>query len=163
MEDKAMKTLLISFLLIFAVTAMFAVPTPDEYVKTKNDVLYYSKLKVGPTKARIILDNGEKVTLLNNEMIAYKKDGKVFEKVPLYYKDKPTGREVFMEILKYSNGMKLYRYSCFEQEVNLPFSVGSTQQVDKFFVFKNGNYHLQVDEANYQTVFGFFGIKAVKG
>lgn len=148
--------------MIFAVTAMFAAPIPDEYVKTKDDVIYYSKLKLGPTKARLILDNGDKVTLMNNEVIAYKKDGKVYEKMPLYYKNKPTGKEVFMEILKYTNGMKLYRYSTMEQEVNYPYVIGSTKPVDKFYVFKNGNYHLQIDESNYQTVFGFFGIKAVK-
>jgi hypothetical protein len=150
-------------MMMFAAIAMVANtpgPDPDDYVKTKSDILYYSKLTLGPTKAKLILDNGDKITLMNNELIAYKKDGKIFEKVPLYYKNKNTNREVFMEILKYTNGMKLYRYSTYEQEANLPLSIGSTRQVYKFFVYKNGNYHLQIDEANYKTVFAFFGINA---
>ena len=142
----------------FSMVANIPGPDPDDYVKTKSDILYYSKLTLGPTKAKLILDNGSKITLMNNELVAYKKDGKIFEKVPLYYKNKPTSREVFMEILKYSNGMKLYRYTAYEQDVNLPFSAGETREVNKFYVYKNGNYHLQVDEANYKTVFAFFGI-----
>ena len=63
-----------------------------------------------------------------------------------------------MEVVKYTNGMKLYRYNTYQQEVNLPYSVSATKQVEKYYVFKNGNYHLQVDETNYKTVFGFFGI-----
>lgn len=144
---------------MFASFALVAnTPSPDEYVKTKDDVLYYSKLTLGPTKARLILDNGTKVTLMNNEVIAYKKDGKLFEKVPLYYKNKNTKREVFMEIIKYTNGMKLYRYVTFDQDVNLPYSATGTRQVEKYYVFKNGNYHLQLDESNYKTVFAFFGL-----
>lgn len=148
---------------MFAVVSLVAntplTPTPDDYVKTKTDVLYYSKLTLGPTKAKLILDNGNKITLMNNELVAYKKNGKIFEKVPLYIKNKNTNKEVFMELLKYTNGMKLYRYTTYEQEVNLPYSVGSTKPIGKFYVFKNGNYHLQIDEANYQTVFTFFGLK----
>lgn len=156
-----MKTILISCAMMFAAFSMVANtpgPNPDDYVKTKSDILYYSKLTLGPTKAKLILDNGDKITLMNNELIAYKKDGKIFEKVPLYYRNKATKREVFMEILKYTNGMKLYRYTTFEQDGNLPLSLGATREVNKFYVYKNGNYHLQIDEANYKTVFAFFGI-----
>lgn len=149
---------------MFAAIAMVANtpgPSPDDYVKTKSDILYYSKLTLGPTKARLILDNGNKVTLMNNELIAYKKDGKLYEKVPLYNKNKPTNREVFMEVLKYTNGMKLYRYIAFEDDVNHPLAIGSSRLIEKYYVFKNGNYHLQIDQANYKTVFAFFGINAV--
>lgn len=158
-----MKTLLISFVTLFACVSMFAnIPSsPDDYVKTKNDVLYYSKLSFGPTKARLILDNGKRITLMNNELIAYKKDGKIYEKVPLYVHNKNTNKMVFMEILKYTNGMKLYRYHTFESESKSPYTLGSSKEVDKFYVFKNGSYHLQLDDANYKTVFSFFGITPV--
>ncbi|NJK96806.1 MAG: hypothetical protein HC905_19495 [Bacteroidales bacterium] len=70
-----MKTLLISFVMLLAAFSLSAnLPSsPDDYVKTKKDVIYYSKLTFGPTKARLILDNGNKVTLMNNELIAYKR------------------------------------------------------------------------------------------
>jgi hypothetical protein len=158
-----MKTLLITLVTLFASVQMFAnIPLiPDDYVKTKNDVLYYTKLTVGATKARLILDNGKKITLMNNELIAYKKDGKIYEKVPLYVHNKSTDKMVFMEIIKYTNGMKLYRYHTYESENKSPYTLGTTKEVDKFYVYKNGNYHLQLDDANYKTVFAFFGITPV--
>lgn len=155
-----MKTILISCMMMFAVVALSANTAPDDYVKTKKNVIHYSKLTIGSTKAKLILDNGEKITLTNNEVIAYKKNGKIYEKVPLYYNNKSTNTEVFMEIIKYSNGMKLYRYNTYQQEVNLPYSASSIQPVEKYYVFKNGDYHLQLDEKNYKTVFAFFGINA---
>lgn len=156
-----MKTILLNCLMLFALVEISAnVPSPDEYVKTKDDVLYYSKLTFGSNKARLILDNGQKITLMNNEVIAYKKNEKIFEKMPLYNNNKKTNKEVFMEVLKYTNGMKLYRYTTYGQEVNFPYHVSSTKKVEKYYVFRNGNYHLQIDEANYKTVFAFFGIKA---
>lgn len=154
-----MKTLLISCIVLFAVFTLKAnIPAPDDYVKTTNDVLYYSKLTFGPNKARLVLDNGKRITLMNNELIAYKKNGKVYEKLPLYLNNKNTNRQVFMEVLKYTNGMKLYRYHTYQDDVKSPYAIGATKPVDKFYVFKNGNYHLQIDEANYKTVFAFFGI-----
>lgn len=166
-----MKTYFITCaLVIAALTVKANTPKPDtmnvntiesdNYVKTTNNVLHCSKITFGPTKAKLILDNGSKITLMNNELLAYKKDGKIFEKVPLYYKDKNTNRVVFMEFLKYTNGMKLYRYRTYEESFNPPVELKSMQPVEKYYVFKNGNYHLQIDKANYKTVFAFFGINA---
>lgn len=159
-----MKTILMSCLMMFVAFSTYAnspkTDDPDDYVKTKNDVIYYSKLTLGPTKAKLILDNGDKMTLMNNELVAFKKNGKVFEKVALYHNNKNTNKDVFMEVVKYTNGMKLYRYMTYEQEVNLPYSASATKAVEKYYVFKNGNYHLQIDAKNYKTVFAFFGINA---
>lgn len=156
-----MKTLLIiSCIFMFATVTINAnvPPAPDDYVKTSKDVLYVSKISFGHNKARLILDNGSKMTLMNKEVIAYKKDGKIFEKVFLYNNNRNTNKQVFMEIIKYTNGMKLYKYRTYEQEVNFPYSVSAPKLVEKYYVYKNGNYHLQIDKANYRTVFAFFGI-----
>ncbi|NJK96807.1 MAG: hypothetical protein HC905_19500 [Bacteroidales bacterium] len=56
--------------------------------------------------------------------------------------------------------MKLYRYHTYQDDTSSPYGVGTSKPVDKFYVFKNGNYHLQINETNYKTVFGFFGIDA---
>lgn len=155
-----MKTIILSCLMMFTTLVLSATPSsPDEYVKTKNDILYYTRLTVGPTKARLILDNGKKMTLMNNEVVAYKKNGKIYEKVPLYFKDKNTNRQVFMEIIKYKNGMKLYRYNSYSS-FRPGFSADDPQPVEQYYVFKNGSYHLQLDKVNYKTVFDFFGIDA---
>jgi hypothetical protein len=156
-----MKKYMLSFAFLFAAIAVIAsTPKGDNYVQTKNDIVYYSKISFGPTKARLILDNGKKITLMNNELIAYKKDGRIFEKLPLFVNNKPTKKEVFMEVLKYTNGMKLYRYHNYLDGYNFMYSTNSATPVNEYYVFKNGNYHLQLDANNYQTVFNFFGIKS---
>lgn len=155
------KVAVINMIIFLAAVSSFAVNAgPEGYVKTKNSQFNCSKIDVGPSKARLVLDNGEKITLLTNEVIAYKKDGKIFEKVDLYKNNKSANRQVFMEFIKYKNGLKLYKYTTYEEGGDLATGVYyPLQKVERFYIYRDGNYHLQIDEKNYKNVFQFFDLK----
>jgi hypothetical protein len=77
-----------------------------------NDVkLDAKKINFRETKTTIVLENGKKKIIPNDQITSYSANGKVFKKLPLYLDGKPSGKVVFMELVKNQNDMTLYRYN----------------------------------------------------
>jgi hypothetical protein len=153
-----MKKMLLCFVAILAAGLLSAKDLSDyDYVVTSKATFYCEKIDFGLVKTKCVLNTGEVISLKNNEVIAYKKDGKIFEKLPLYSNNQETGAEVFMELVKYKAGMKLYKYSCIEEGVDKftgqPYPA---QPSCHMFVFNNGQYYLELNPKTCKTVFDFF-------
>jgi hypothetical protein len=143
-------TLLISAAL-FSYAALAS--SPATWIASENGRIPAEKLKVGLNKAKIVLENGEKAILPVDDLHAYSIDGKVFEK-KTYYKDgKATDEEVFMEVIGYSNGLKLLKHVEYDYDAIIPAS-----PIDKFYVYRNNELHLALTPKSMPTVMEFFGV-----
>lgn len=127
--------------------------SPATWIASKDGRIPAEKVKVGLNKAKIVLENGEKTMLPVDDLNAYSINGKVFEK-KTYYKDgKATDKEEFMELISYSNGLKLLKHVEYDYDAIIPGS-----PIYKFYVYRNNELHLALTPKSMPTVMDFFGV-----
>jgi hypothetical protein len=145
-KQKMKKASILIFIAVVAITSMAKAGVPD-YVICNNDVRYYEKVRFGLTSSLVGLDQNERVRYNANEVVAYRKGGRVFERVPVIRDNSETGRYKFMELVTYRNGLKVYRDQL----------EGSLMQPEyDYYVFQDGKYVVKFDEKNSQTLNSFF-------
>ncbi|MBN1142791.1 MAG: hypothetical protein JXA72_00135 [Bacteroidales bacterium] len=128
--------------------------SPSTWVASDDGRIQAEKVKVGFNKATIVLANGEKTILPIDDLDAYSINGKVFEKKTHYSDGEATGKEVFMELISYSNGLKLLKHVEYDYDAIIPGS-----PVDKFYVYRDNELHLALDQKSMPTVMQFFGVR----
>ena len=141
------KMSLLLLLGIFSLTSMVKAGMPD-YVITGDDVKYFKNLRFGITSYLVGTDESVKVRYHADEVVAYRKDGHVYEKMPVICDGKETGCYAFMELVAYRNGLKVFRHSVYRGY--------NIARQDEYVVYKNGSYHLWFDEKNYNILNKFF-------
>jgi hypothetical protein len=80
------------------------------------------------------------------EVSEFRKNGKVYERMPVIRNNQETGRYAFMEVVSYRNGMKVYRY-------NHP---GMDNKDFDLLVYKGNQFVVRFDEKNAQNLSNFF-------
>jgi len=131
--------------------AGIAAESSDSWVIAGKDRISCDKVNVGISKARITLDNGEKMTLPVKQIDAYASDGMVFDRKMVYRNGKPTGHTQFMELMKVRNGLSLYKTTAFDVDLGTA--------VDQYNVYKGEELYLELDRKTMPNVFNFFNIK----
>ncbi len=131
--------------------AVMAAESSDSWVVAGKDRISCDKVNIGISKARIKLDNGEKMTMALNQIDAYSSDGMVFNRKMVYRNGKPTGQTQFMELMKVRDGLSLYRTTTFDEDL------GTT--VDQYNVYKGKDLYLALNKRTIPNVFDFFNIK----
>jgi hypothetical protein len=120
-----------------------------DYVKTADGTFFFKKVRQGVNCCLVgIKENGEKVKFTKPEILAYAKDGQVYEKVALYNNNQPSGEEVFMALVTYRHGLKLYKYENMAGQSSTKFR--------RYFVFKGEKFMLEINERNRSTMISFF-------
>jgi hypothetical protein len=158
-----MRKLVLSVFMTLVWTGIQAKDLNDyDYVVTNTTTYYCEEINMGVTTTKVKLNTGEPLLIKNNDILAFKKKGKIFEKMPLYCHNKYIGRSDYMELIAYKMGHKLYKYTCMDGDMNIA-SVNNPAETCccRLYVFRNGEFHLELDETNYSTVLGFFG-KTIK-
>jgi hypothetical protein len=157
---KTMKKLLLTLALVLAWISTQAKELTDyDYVVTSSTTYYCEEIKQGVKNTHVKLYNGEALVIKNNEILAYKKNGRIFEKMPLYCHNQYVGRRDYMELIAYKNGLKLYKYNCRMGCMKMKAASDPCEGLScKLLVFRNGEYHLELDDHNYKTVLNYFGI-----
>lgn len=146
-----MKKIVVFLLMAFFSVNLFAAAHGD-YVKTEKGTFFFKRVKQGVKCCLVgISENGEKIKFSKPEILAFARDGQVYEKVPLYKDNKPTERQEFMALVSYRHGMKLYKYE------NVDGS--PAQQFRHYYIFKGDKYVLEVTEKNRPTLVAFFNSK----
>ena len=135
---------------LFCLAGM-AAESSDSWVIAGKDRISCDKVNVGIAKARITLDNGEKMTLPVNQIGSYSADGMVFNKKMVYRNGKPTGRTEFMQLMKIKGDLSLYKTTTFDEYL------GSA--VDVYNVYKGEDLYLALDNKSMPSVLNFFNIK----
>ena len=135
---------------LFCLAGM-AAESSDSWVISGKDRISCDKVNVGIAKARITLDNGEKMTLPVNQIDAYSADGMVFDRKMVYRNGKPTGHKEFMELIKINGDLSLYKTTTFDDDLGTA--------VDVYNVYKGDNLYLKLDNKSMPSVFNFFRVK----
>jgi hypothetical protein len=154
MEDYFMKKLFVLFLFLgYCLNGIANKPTGG-WVVTNASKMDVKRVNFGITKARIVLKSGEKKAIPIDQLSSYSIDGKVFDKLPLYKNGKPTGRTVFMELVRSRGDYSLYKYSYLDIDL-----IPQNEKVDRAFVFNGDKLQLEVDEKSLPNICNFFGLK----
>jgi hypothetical protein len=140
-----MKTIFITTAALLISLSSFARNNDNvNYVITNNDTIVCENLSVGLTNARLHLENGQLIKVKTSDVKSYSTGGRIFDNLPVYFNDKPTGEKAFMELIRLKNGFQLYKYS------------GNGQSV--LLVFKDGKYCVGVSDRNKATLLDFFQV-----
>lgn len=129
---------------------------PDySYIAYNQGKITCKKIHMGILNAHIIKESGEKITLSKDQLLSYTLKGKTFEKIALNPSNTVTSKRVFMELIKETDGYKLYRYSHYKW-------VGSdTRWVDGFYFYTGDKLIGELNEQNIPRVLKQFGFKAI--
>lgn len=143
---------------LFLSAALFAsaaiASSPASWVASEDGIIQAERVKVGFKKAKIVLENGEKAIMPVDDLHAYSVKGKIYQKKPYYRDGEATGEKVFMQLISYSNGFKLYKHVEYDHEAITPGS-----PVYKFYVYRNNDLHLALDQKSLPSVMKFFGVR----
>jgi len=139
-------------LMLFCISG-FAVDSGASWVMTGEGKIECKKIGLGPNKARIILENGQKMNINFNNISSFSEDNKVFVKLWLYEDNKPTGKMAFMELIEKWNDLSLYRLACRD--------IGTTDPKEvyyRYYLYQGMNYFLQLDDRTLTNTCINFGI-----
>lgn len=139
-----MKKLSLLFIMGLISLTTFAKAGIPDYIITGDGIKYYSKVRYGLTTL-VGVENNARERYSNSEILAYRKNGKVYEKVPVVVDNRHTGRYNFMELIGYRNGLKVYKSR-----------TGNLDQAYEYFVYRNNEFVVQFDQRNAQSLNTFF-------
>jgi len=121
------------------------------YVKTGSDVYFGQNLKIGLFNYKLFDSDGTVKKIPAREVVAYTHNSQHFEYLPIVNKSNTVSGYAMMEYITQRNGLNLYRRCCLDEK---------NERFD-YYVFKNGEFYLKVDQENAKTTLPFFGIKLV--
>jgi hypothetical protein len=133
-----MKKMLFLFLAAGYCLTGIAKDMDTSWVDSPEGKIVVKKITILETKARIVLENGDKKTVPLDQISTYACEDKVFKKLPLYIDGKRTHQQVFMELVKIEGELELYKYS----KLNYNPYIKSTS----YLLYKGENLILEYDE-----------------
>ena len=143
-----MKKLFTLFLAICYCFLGFADDPAGSWVISNEGRIDAKKVNFRETKTSLLLENGKKLIISNDQIKSYSKNGKVFKKLPLYLDGKNTGKLVFMELVKNLDDMILYRYNTSSYSPNL--------KIVSYLLFKGDQLVFQYDEKSHHCALNKF-------
>jgi hypothetical protein len=132
-----MKTLVIT--LIASIIGTWAANSQTDtvnYVVTPTDTIFCGDMNIGAVKTRIELEDGTKLKIDNKDLVRYSKDGRFFQKLPVYVRNQKTDRTAMMELVQFKNLVKVFK----EERYDI-----TRDAVDAYFYFYYKGECIQVD------------------
>ena len=157
MEDLVMKKLFVLLLAVGYCLASFSFEPAASWILSNAGKMNIKKISISVSKARIVLENGNKLTIPIDQISSYSVNGKVFNKLPLYKDGKPTGQMAFMELIKTSGGSSLYQYGMTDDFVSPNLQVRNYN----YFLYNGDKLQQELDEKSLPDIFKSFGITCV--
>lgn len=143
-----MKKLTVLFAIGLLSLSTFTQAGVPDYVITKDGITYYAKIHQGWNNSIVCADAEGKVTYEPGQIKAYRKDGRIYEKMPVVRNNKPTGEEEFMELLAYRNGLKMFRRTVAQTRAN--------RQGEELLVYRECDFVVSLTQDNSETLKEFF-------
>ena len=131
---------------------------PGDYIKTRDGNIYFASFNFGIKNLRARHTDGRLFKIRYADVVSYKKDNTVYEKKALYEGKMPTGKSVFMELVRQKNDLKLFRYTengTYFDCWNLSFFKGITRS----FVYRGDEFVVELTPRNVHTICNFFNLK----
>jgi hypothetical protein len=138
---------------VYCLGGIAAEPT-GSWIFSNTGKMNMKKISFGVSKAKIVLENGKKLTIPITQLSSYSVNGKVFNKLPLYKNGKPTGQMVFMELIGTQGELSLYRYESFNFESVKPHDI-----VVNFAIYNGDKLHLSLTDKTLPNVCKYFGLQ----
>lgn len=144
------KLVLIALTTLFVSTAFaFDLTQADNYVITKSGTtIYCQDLSYGFLNYLVAeTADGQTVKFKADEVAAYMKNGKLYEKMPVVESGQITGKTEFMEVLMMKNGMKVFRYDYYDRDGN---------QLTDVLIYREQEFIVAFDYQNKENLIQFF-------
>ncbi|MGF1586028.1 MAG: hypothetical protein ACFCUM_11935 [Bacteroidales bacterium] len=141
-----MKKLSYLFLIVFLSTTFLVKAGVPDYIVTGEEIEYYEKVRYGISASLVGVKDSNRDRFKSCDVSEFRKNGKVYERMPVIRDNKETGRYTFMEVVSYRNGLKVYRY----------YHPGITTQDYELLVFKGDQFVVKFDEKNSLSLSNFF-------
>ena len=109
-------------------------------------------------RIRMYMEDGVILTVPLRKVDAYSVDGKIFHRLPLVDKNGKERGTALLELVAERGDLRLYRHSSMDNSLGRWFE-DTRGNAGMYFVYKEGEYHVSVDERNFRTVLPFFGVK----
>lgn len=156
-----MKKLFVISMFLAATVAAFSRDIPIAWINTGANLLDCRKINLGIKTARVVLTNGEKMSIPVNSIQSYSVNGREFVKMPLFKNNNATGNYKFMELLKTRDELSLYRMEISQVTADLTRETVVTDPKGKlylYYLYKNDKPYLRLDNKtlpNILTAYGF--------
>lgn len=121
------------------------------YVRTDNKVYFGQDVKMGLFNTKVVSLDGTVTKIPYRDVRAYMNNSRLFEYLPVVCETNDTLCYAMMEFITTRSGLNLYRYTCYDNKEN----------IYSYYVFKEGKFHLRIDQKNAETTLPFFGINVV--
>lgn len=143
-----MKKLLVIAIAAFLVGNVFAGNGSLDFVATENGTEFFKKVRHGVDAYLVgVKPSGEKIKYSKEEVLAYTKSGKHFEKMPVIADNKITDEEKMMQLVKTENGLRVFKYASFDM---------NGTELANYYIFKNRDYVVEIDKDNFAHLAKFF-------
>lgn len=150
-------------ILLFAIVsfAIMAKAASDMNCVVANGKSFFSKdMKTGLTGIKMATDEGLTLKIPYEKVDFYTIDDQVYERLPLISRGGKEKGTALLQLIGFHSGYRLYSYESCDHKLGRCFS-DATGFSRMYFVYKDGELHLRVDEKNIDNVFSFFGLKAI--
>jgi hypothetical protein len=141
---------------VYCLVGIAAEPA-GSWILSNTGKMNMKKISFGISKARIILENGNKLTIPIDQICSYSINGKVFNKLPLYKDGKLTNRMVFMELIKTSGELSLYKYGMTNDFVSPNLQVINYN----YFLYNGDKFQQELDQKSLPDICKSFGITCI--
>ena len=131
---------------IVCLTSMVKAGVPD-YVICGEDVRYFEKVRYGLNTSLVGIAESGRVRYLAEDVISFRMNGRVYERMPVIRNNKETGRYSYMELVAFRNGLKVFRESSDGSPVRPSYD---------YIVYQDGKYVVRFDEKNSENLSKFF-------
>jgi hypothetical protein len=128
---------------LISLTAMAEESIPD-YVITADGIKYYETVRFGLFDLVGRHDQARDKYKMD-EVLAYRKNGRIYERVPVVVQNRKTDRYTFMELVAYRNGLKVYKHRS-----------GNPDNNYEYYVYRNDEFVVQFDQRNAPSLKAFF-------
>jgi hypothetical protein len=118
------------------------------YVRTDNKVYFGQDVKIGLFNTKIVSSDGTVTKIPDRDVRAYMSNSSLFEYLPVVCEKNEILSYTLMKYVTTRSGLNVYRYINYDNK----------ESTFSYYVFKEGNFYVGIDNKNAKTTLPFFGI-----
>jgi hypothetical protein len=155
-----MKKLLVISMFSFATIAAFGRDLPEAWINTGKKQIDCREINLGIKTARVVLTNGEKMSVPVSSIQSYSVNGREFVKMPLFRNNNASGNYEFMELLKTRGELSLYRLEITQitaDETNETVVTDPNGKLYLYYLYKDNKPYLKMDNKSLPNILAAYG------
>jgi hypothetical protein len=154
-----MKKLAALMILVMSVLMLKAGGEATSYVTFSGKTYFCQKATPGLFNMNLTMDDGTILKVPLKKVDAFYCKGHLCERMPVFCEGAPANCTALMQYITTRNGFRLYKRCEYNECGNLSDNTYKKAHLEvEYYVFKDGKFHLQVNQANASSVLSFFGI-----